>query len=297
MHTHSNCSDGCDPVPRNYEAAMAAGLDFIFATDHASLRQKRFLPGLPRADWGQEPGCGGHHVGLLRNRRLFKPRGDFPRDFQAARRLAEFVWVPHPVGWYPRQRYGDDRISQLWSIGDAFAMEIINGAGKIFRAYDEWDAKACLIWDRLLADGRRVTALAGSDAHISEALGMVWTGVYAGACRAPSIIKALQAGSCFASEAPLLELQVNDQPMGSEVLCAPGAPIKLRFRAADACGIAWVRIIRDQRIVRSFPGRGRTLTEGGLTWRAPRRPGYVRVEVGAVDDLRAFSSPAYILPA
>ena len=298
IHTHSTHSDGTDPVAANYAAAMQAGLDFMFATDHFSLKQKRNVRTMPRASWGQEPGAGGHHIGLLHGRRLFRPRKqDFARNFQTARQLAPFVWVPHPVGWYPSQWYADDRIAQLWTLGDAFAMEVINGANKVFQAFDAFDAKAVAVWDRLLCDGKRVTALGASDAHIAEDVGMAWTGVYAARCAAPAILRALNAGECFASESSLLEFECNRRPMGAAVRRKSGAALRLRFRAADAAGIESARLVGAGRVLRELNGKNQPLLAGDFSLRPGRRTGYLRFETTAADGRRAFSSPVYLLPA
>jgi len=64
----------------------------------------------------------------------------------------------------------------------------------IDRAYDSFDAKADEVWDRLLCDGRKVTAVGGSDAHCPEEIGSAWTGVFSRACDAGSIVSALARG-------------------------------------------------------------------------------------------------------
>ncbi len=296
LHTHSIHSDGCDTVDANYAAAMSAGLDFMFATDHRSLRQKRNVRKLPRASWGQEPGAGGHHLGLLHGSRRFAPNTlkAYGAIFQAARRLAPFVWVPHPAGWFPSNWYPDERIAQLWSLEDNFAMEIINGANKTCRAYDQFDAKAAAVWDRLLCDGRRVAALGASDAHIAESAGIAWTGVFAARCSAPAIIRALNAGYCFAGESTLLEFFCNARPMGATVRRRAGAALRLRLRAADSRGIKSAQLICNGRTIREFSGGGRSLLEADCRWRPPRQARYIRLETEAADGLRAFASPVYL---
>ena len=62
IHSHTVFSDGEGTVQENYDAAMERGLDFMFATDHNSLMQKRKTKGLPNASWGQEPPAGAHHM-------------------------------------------------------------------------------------------------------------------------------------------------------------------------------------------------------------------------------------------
>jgi len=295
IHSHSTFSDGRGTVEQNYEAARNAGLDFLFATDHASLGQKRKVKRWPDASWGQEPGVGGHHLGLLEGRRLFRPRkADFAAQYRTATRIAPFVWVPHPIGWYPVTWYDDNTIGQLWSIGDCFAAEVMNGAGKIVRAYDAFDQKAVAVWDRLLGDGKKVAALGGSDAHTPDQIGTVWTGVHAKRRTGASIIRALNRGVCFASEASLLDFHCGTAPMGSTIRKCKGSKIQLYFRVADAAGIASVRIIGNGKTVKTVAGRNQTLVTGTLQRKMGARPAYFRIESTACDDLRAFSSPIYI---
>lgn len=304
IHVHSNHSDGRGTVKEDYVAAKRAGLDFLFVTDHSSLGQKRMLRKWADASWGQEPVSRDrtgahwmHHIGLLCGQRRFRPRCDgTAADFTRAAKIAPFVWIPHPVGWYPSNWYPDTYIEALWTLGDTFAMEVMNGAHKIVRAYDAFDQKAIVVWDRLLCDGRNVTALGGSDAHLPEELGNVWTGVFAARRTAASIIKALNAGHCFASEASLMAFSCNGRPMGSTVSQRKGAKLDLTFRVADSAGIASVRVISRGKTVKEIHSRGRTLVEGTYTRRASAGPAYYRLESTACDDRRAFSTPIYVVP-
>ena len=297
IHTHSNYSDGCGTVEENYECFKRAGLDFIFITDHNSLGQKRIVRRWPDASWGQEPGAGPHHIGLLCNRRRFRPRCDgIAADFERAKKLAPFVWIPHPAGWYPRTWYNEEQIATLWSLGETFAVEVMNGACKIFRAYDDFDEKAVAVWDRLLCDGRKVTALAASDAHSPDDIGTAWTGVFAARRSAESIIEALNAGRSFASEASLLDFSCDGHPMGAAMQKRKGASLQLRFRAADSAGIDSVRIISQGKVVKQVEAKGRTLIESMWSCKAGAQPTYYRLESVAGDDRRAFSTPIYIVP-
>jgi len=297
IHSHSYFSDGRGSVQENYEAAQNAGLDFIFMTDHARIGQKRATRKWSDASWGQEPGAGGHHIGLLEGRKLFLPRRDsIAADVARARKIAPFVFIPHPVGWYPSQWYSDELIESLWTLGNEFAMETINGANKVVRGYDQFDCKAVTVWDRLLCDGRRVTALAGSDAHSPDDIGSTWTGVFSKRCAASAIIKSLNAGNCFATEASLLDFSADGKPMGSALRKRKGGSVRLSFRVADAKGIASVRLVSGGKVVREFQAGGDAVCDGGLTRKVGARPQYYRLESTAADDRRAFSTPIYIEP-
>ncbi len=295
IHTHSLHSDGLGTVTENAERVKACGLDFFFATDHGSLRQKQAVKKLSHAGWGQEPGAGMHHIGLLANTRLFRPRLDsIGTDFYRAQKLAPFVWIPHPAGWYPVTNYTPKQIKSLWQLGPAFAMEIINGATQMINAYDKSDQQAVLAWDRLLCDGRKVTAVAGSDAHSPDDIGTTWTGVLISRRSATAIIQALNQGLCFASESTLMDFSCNNKPMGTTIRVRPKTPLTFRFRVADAGGLASIRIISQGQVIKTIVANNRKVMTGSLIQPALRQPAYFRLETTASDDRRAFSTPIYI---
>jgi len=304
IHTHSNYSDGRCTVEQLHEAMKNAGLDFMFVTDHSSLGQKRVVRKWRDVSWGQEPvsrnATGGHwmhHIGLLCGRHRFRPRSDSTAaDLERARKIAPFVWIPHPVGWYPANWYPQQWIDALWTLGQEFAMEIINGAHKVVRAYDTFDQKAVNVWDQLLCDGKKVTPLGGSDAHLPEEIGSVWTAVFAPRRTDRSIIKALNEGRCFASEASLMEFSCNGLPMGATVEKKKGTKLQLKYRVVDAAGIASVRIISKGKVTKQINTRNQTVVEGRLIRKVTANPTYYRLESTAADDRRAFSAPIYVSP-
>ncbi len=295
-HTHSHHSDGSATVAENHAAAMHAGLDFLFATDHYSLGQKRALRRLPNVSWGQETGGKGHHIGLLCNRRLFRPLGDsLAADFARARKLAPFVWVPHPAGWYPKRVYSLEKQQQLETLGQAFAMEVINGAHKIDAAFDSFDEQAVALWDRLLCAGRKVMPMGGSDAHVPEWIGSAWTAVPGSRVTVEAILRALRAGQGFASEAPLLDLRLSGHPPGATVPLPRGRVLRLSYRVADSAGLQCVRLVSAGRALKTLYPRDKTLACGEWSVRSKGRA-YFRLEVRAVDNRRAFSAPVYVEP-
>lgn len=294
-HTHSDYSDGCATVAINRAAADEAGIDFIFATDHASLGQKRAVRNSPTMSWGQEPDGHPHHIGLLCNTRLLKQWGDrLDLDVARARKLAPFVWIPHPTGWYLGKPYSDACIEALWTLAPAFAMEVLNGACRIGTAFCPRDAAAVAWWDRLLADGIRVTPLGASDAHLPESIGSCWTALPGVKPTAAAIIKGLNAGHCLASEGPLLALWVEDQPMGASVQTHPGRKLHVRYRVADAAGLQCLRLVADGRAVKTIYPRDATCVTGEMSF-APGKKHSIRLEVRAVDNRRAFSAPVYFM--
>ncbi len=295
LHTHSNYSDGRTTVEANREAALHAGLDFMFATDHHCVEQKCVTDDFDDASWGQEPGVQYHHIGLLKNIQLFEPQKDsLAADYSRACEIAPFVWIPHPAGWYPARKYSESEIQALWSLPMEFAIEVINGAHKIYRAFDQFDETAVKVWDRLLNDGRHVTALGCSDAHVPEGLGCVWTGVTGATPEPDSIIKKLIKGRCFASEASLLDISLQGRPMGSTVKIDQSTDMLIKYRVADAAGLQSVRLVANGNVIEEIQADARSLIEGEWAVNPKLTPAYYRLESRATDDRRAFSTPIYV---
>ena len=298
IHSHSTYSDGCSTVAQNVERATElSGLDFLFVTDHDTLTQRRAVAKFPRAGLGQETFGADHHVGMLAPTKVHHGCPTLAQTLDEARALAPFVWVAHPVDAI----IADDpaafeaRVAEIAPLGD-IAIEVLNGFVTIDHVYPGSRGHVKL-FDRLLTMGRRVTPLAGSDAHGLVEFGGCWTGVHGARATAPSIIKALSAGRCFASESPILDFACNGSPMGSVVRAVKGTPLTFTIRAADSYGLQQVRIISGGKVVKQFRPCGDTVLAAEWTRAAGASPSYYRLEVIADDSRRAFSAPIYITPS
>ncbi len=296
LHSHSNLSDGASTVKENCDRARVAGLDFLFATDHGQIRQKRPALRCPWASWGEESCAVRCHIGLLHPKRVHHPvEGETVAEgIRRARKVSPFVWAAHPAGF---SKPSEDQMAKLAAdLGavDNPAMEVLNGFAVVDRAYYRTGPWGVELLDRLLCAGKHVTPLGVSDTHLMVEIGNAWTGVFASRCAAPSIIKALAAGHCFASESSLVFLTCNGKPMGSTLKKKKGSALTLRFRVADSAGIAWARIVSHGRVIKTWDAKGESVLAGTLARKAGARPTYYRLESGATDDRRAFSSPVYI---
>ena len=295
IHSHTVFSDGVSTVAETKEMADLLGLDFLFVTDHRTLRHRRYCDEKSGPWWGQEPPSKGMDIGLLMNDRLFVPRCDsFPEDFRRAQSRAPFVWVPHPTGYGQNTWYPDEVVDNLWHLGDRFALEALSGAGKLRCAYNAISAKAISVWDQLLCAGRRVTVVGGSDAHICYSIGTAWTGVYASACNPKAVVAALSQGHGFASEGPLLWLGCGRAIMGDVVRRRPGARIALRFVAADAGRLRSARLVSNGKVVREITAKNAPRLSGVFETVVGEESSYFRLECMAADQRRAFSSPIFI---
>lgn len=297
-HTHSDCGDGRGAVAQNYEAAMACGLDFIYVTDHNTIEPKKYSRMLEGISWGQEPICGNEHVVILNNNEVFDPSTCEEEDFyRQASRCGAFSFMPHPAGHGVPDPAPEERADRLQEMaGNDFAMEIINGVFKLFRAWDECDEAAVNIWDRLLERGCRVVPLGGSDAHDPFSIGTAWTGVFCDGMSHKNIIAAMQAGRCFASEAAMLDFTCCGIPSGGTLEAPSRQVLNFTLRAADFFGLHQVRLLAGGKVVKMWSLDNTPLFEE--EWQAISSGGreYYRLEAISRDDRRAFSAPLYIRP-
>ncbi len=295
LHTHTCYSDGFGEVSESVATMSARGLDFLFITDHNTVRQKVECRGHRNVWWGQEPGAGPQHVCILDIERKYRPVGRIGEDAARLRAMGCFFFYPHPTGWFPSTHYAPERIAALGEAGDRFAMEILNGFGRLEPFYDTWTAETEALWDGYLSEGRRVTGLGASDAHGPLAVGNVWTGVVGARLNKRAVLAGLRSGNVFASSGPALHIESGGAPMSGEIR-NPGRELRLRLECADARGLNWARVISQGRELRRIELRGAKHCDRTLSLPLPRGARYVRAECAAVDDRRAYANPIYLLP-
>ena len=293
FHIHSTYSDGVGTVEEDIEYGKASGLDFMFITDHGTVRQKINCQKHDDVWWGQEPGTQYHHLGILGLDRKYTPRRDLAYDYHRVRALGGYSFIPHPTGWFPSTRYTDEQKDALDLLGDEFAIEIINGANQVFDCYDITDEMTIELWDRHLCQGKRVTGLGCTDAHLPQAVGSVWTGVLCDVLTKENVLDALHRGHCFTSDAPLVRMEVDGTGMGDTLERSEGTA-KLTFTCADSLGIGEIRIVKDGQTLQQIVGENRTKIEGEISDRFEGGSSYYRMECLAVDRRRAYTNPVYV---
>jgi len=255
LHAHSQYSDGDSPVRTVIASAEEAGLDFFVITDHDSS-----LGGVPAhwqdadyaseslvllygMEWTTAPG----HANLwaaapFDYAALWQARQQ--RDPAAAVRAAHAAGalfsINHPSAylccpWLYDVPEGVDAL-EVWN--DMYALPNFN----------RWAGHG--FWDRLLADGRRLPGVGGSDTHMLSGwlsrlvgIGNPTTWVYAEELSAAGILAGIQAGHVtisYAPQAPRLEFSADPDNDGSyEIMagdmvpCEPGQAIAFRVRVAD----------------------------------------------------------------
>jgi hypothetical protein len=291
LHTHSTVSDGAlDPgeVCRRY---ADAGYDFLCLSDHFLEKY-----GYPVAD------TTGHrtnrfttilgaemHTGAMNNGEIWHilavglppefpslgrighgGNGDVESGPEIARRCAEagaFVAIAHPEwnGMTP----DDARL-----IETADAVEIYNHGCHVEsdRGY------GVAVYDKLLSEGRRLTACATDDAHFCDTPDHFggWVMVKAEANEPTALLAALKAGEYYASTGPeLRDFRIEDDKVVVE--CSPADNIVVIGAGAAS---------------RSAHGDG--LTRAELPLERFRKGGWVRAAVHDTVGKRAWSNPIWL---
>jgi PHP domain-containing protein len=232
LHTHTVHSDGRRRIEEMGEAAKAAGLDFIVSTDHNTSSANRDWAATGSRDLeviaGEEVTTRHGHwlaVGLPPGGWVdwrYAPRdGVFAGYAAQVRADGVLVVAAHPSVPLP---------GCAWEFGyhDVDAVEVWNG---VWNVDDELSLR---IWHQLLRQGRRVTAVGGSDSHVTEQpVGRPQTVVYAEELSMGGLIDGLKHGRCYVAESSAVTLALsasrdrNRAAVSAEVTGAPDATISL----------------------------------------------------------------------
>jgi hypothetical protein len=191
LHAHTLHSDGKLTAQELATMAREAGLDFLAVTDHnntAHQRERIDAPGLLVITGEEVTTPGGHaNVWGLGGARAFVDFRALPGDpaiqaiVDAARAQGGLVSINHPYA---------DCFACTWTHPvpqDLDAIEVSNaGAGNMERAV--------ALWDALLRDGRRVTAVGASDwhRHGQQPIGTASVRVWANELSTPAILGAIR---------------------------------------------------------------------------------------------------------
>lgn len=292
LHCHTVYSDGAGSVKEMHDAAEARGLDFLFVTDHRTVRQKIECKKYRNVWAGQEPGTQHHHIVILDDTRKYTPVMDLQRDDKRLREMGAFFYYPHPTGWYPGTYYSDEKKNAFASLNGDFAIEVMSGIHRVEAFHDEWTDANVALWDHYLCEGFHVTGLAATDAHFPECVGNVWTGVLNARRSRNGVIRALRSGCVFASSGPAIGVKSGRTPMGGmRRVRSDGAEVDVE--CADSYGLSWIRVVRGGKVVRRIECKGAEHVRETVRVRLPSGESYVRVECATLDDRRAYANPVY----
>ena len=207
LHLHTVHSDGQYDVTELIAAAHANGLDFIVSTDHNTSAANRAWPAY-RGDpllvvAGEEVTTRHGHwlaVGLPEHGWVdwrYAPRdGVFPRFAADVRRLGGMVVAAHPAVPLP---------GSAWEFGYAHvdALEVWNGRWNID------DEVSLRIWQRLLRQGRRIAAVAGSDSHgPHQPVGLPQTVVHTTELSTRALVERLRGGYSYIAQSGAVTIEL-----------------------------------------------------------------------------------------
>ncbi|MFL6332527.1 MAG: CehA/McbA family metallohydrolase [Pyrinomonadaceae bacterium] len=323
LHMHTVHSDGDWTVPRLAAAARAAGLDFIFVTDHntsshhaevdeanAGSRPPLVMRGEEVTTYGGHANAWGLPAGGWVDFRV-RPGDSAAMSRVAARahRLGALISANHP-----RALCG----GCSWSYGEALkefdAFEVWNGE------WDPTDEAALKIWDALLQRGLRLTAVASSDSHREQnPIGRPTTHVAAEELTQTALLGGIRRGRVYLThEAPGMPVEFEAASgelgpgraagartgIGGEIrLTKPGTLIF--FVRVGVAPVAMEAPPRPSPIRRGSPV---SLVSGGRvirTWQADaltevfevecEKDGYYRLEVrDGAGAMLALTNPIYV---
>ena len=248
LHCHSHHSDGTGSLADLAASAHAQRLDFLAMTEHNTVSHLPHLAAHASPDLllipGQEITTEYGHANAWGIHRWHEFRcedgeqmAQVVADVQAAGAL---ISVNHPKEGGPPWEFGDETQFDC--------LEVWQSPWFVF------NDQSLALWDRLLRERHRITAVGGSDVHQPPfegeigplAVGKPCTWVYAEELSVTGLLAGIKAGHVFISEdvsGPRLFLTADadgdgryEAMMGDEVRVAAGTSARLRCRAEGAAG-------------------------------------------------------------
>jgi hypothetical protein len=295
LHAHTLASDGVHTLEELGWKAKRHGLDFIAITDHnlpvskEALPQMEGLTFIPGVEWTHYQG----HANFLGvdtpydGPFIANTPEEIQSRFNSARQRGALITVNHP--------YEDCCVFKLDMNSLPFdCLEIWNGPMR------ESNLKALGLWQSLLAAGKKIPAVGGSDYHRDTPfifLGGPTTCVYAMSAGASDILAALKAGHAyitFAPNGPWLELTAGEYqyPTGKAMMGDTVPWPEVNIMDIHAGGLLRGDVLRvvtgtGSQVLLEAPSDGEAQLQYEMT-----APGFARVEI-----LRAFLPGIPMLPA
>ena len=260
LQSHTEHSDARGTLVQLTAKVRALGLDFLAVTDHNTISHHPHLPGLAGDDLllipGQEATTYYGHMNIWGAGRWcdFRCRTDAE--------MAEVIALAHADGGvcsinHPK-RNGPD-----WEYGDGLPVD----AMEVWQGPWPWRNDETLArWDALLADGRRLPAVGGSDYHCpaGEEVGFLRLGQPTTWARVtersvPAILDAIRAGRVSISAAPdgprlLLRGSAGGATaeMGGSLPRTPGEPVSVEVEVERGAGRS-LRLVADGAVAAEVP--------------------------------------------
>lgn len=325
LHMHTAHSDGgcvtgdaprapC-PVYRTVLAAQAAGLDFIAVTDHNTTSQADALAELQPAFpdllliTGREVTTFHGHANVFGptafiDFRLGSKSVPTIRALQQTVKAAGGVFsINHPTVPSGEQCMGCGWTAQDTDYDAVQAIEVANGGNEKALGGFEGILSGVPFWEAQLNQGRRITAVGGSDNHDAgiphdkpSAVGRPATVVHAEGLSTDAILAGLRAGRVFVdldgTRDRMLDLTaragITEAVMGGVLTASAGQVVTFQ---ATVAGVAAPRIevVRDGRIITP------PLDAEDRFQMTADKPGWVRLNVrDATGRLLMIGNPIYL---
>jgi hypothetical protein len=289
-HLHTVHSDGSRTPAEVVAAARAAGLDFVVSTDHNTSSAAGAWgacadPYLLVIDGEEVTTRDGHWTalglpaGTWVDWRYRAADAALPRHLDQVHAAGGLAVAAHPMA--PCAGCG-------WGFGFAGmdAVEVWNGPWTLD------DEAALAAWDALLAAGRWLPAVGGSDAHgASDVIGLPQNVVYAAGLDRDHILAGIRAGRVWIAGSADVDLSLRavsgdrEAGIGERLGAGDDAPVEVTLTVD---GGTRSRLVTDQGVVASGSGR--------VAWTTtPRRARYVRAEVRRAPDVMvALTNPVFL---
>jgi hypothetical protein len=294
LHAHTNNSDGVLTPQELADKARAEQLDFLAITDHNNtVNQVADLaaPGLLVITGEEATTPGGHfNVWGLGGARDYVDFRILPGDpaihriVSDARSRGALVSINHPISA---------------CFGCSWTHAVPDGVTAIEISDNGMQSPAAVqMWDMLLRQGRRVTAIATSDWHRGTTpLGAPAVRVWADGLSTAAIFAGIRAGHVVAlasssQPAPLVTARAGaaEAAIGDELRAAAGERVQIDVRGETYSGATVDLFWNGDRIDSTIVGEdGRAVFERFATM-----PGYYRVHVSRGGSLLAVTNPIYI---
>ena len=275
IHTHTHASDGVLSASELATHAQRHGLAFLAITDHnqmVSAEQLPKIPGItliPGVEWTHYLG----HANFLGVDQpydapfLTNTAEDARSRFLSARERGALIIVNHPFG---------EECEFQFDLGQLpfDCIEIWNGPIR------ESNLKAIGMWHSLLASGKKIPAVGGSDYHrdnLFQILGGPCMGVFAESNAPGDILSALRAGHgyiTFAPQGPSIQISVGDAIMGDSVTWQPDTNMTISAQGLNKGDIIRAITAEESTDIFQAPSSGKANLHLPVT-----APGFIRIEI------------------
>ncbi len=263
LHIHSQESDGKEPVKEIIKAARENRLDFIAITDHNTISSWQYFK---------------RHkdILLIPGVEVTTPRGH-------ANALGIDDWIDWRIGY--RNRTIFDIIKDTRSKGGIFCINhprILNHNGHVSWNYqgidyhqvdaiEIWNAPWLLkntrsnemarsLWNDLLNQGYRLTAVAGSDLHsfdlYAKRLGSLLNYIYCENLSQEALLQGIKSGKVFMTAGPMVDFNAiykgKTYMIGEEIVPSENQVVEFHIGVTNTEEELELRIIQDGYILKKY---------------------------------------------